>query len=88
MTEAVQKVERSNLMERLGLSPREKEIAALLLHGQSAKQIAAELGIAVNTANFHIKNLYKKLGIGSRSELFARFGETAVQPHASAGNPR
>ncbi|MCE5235167.1 MAG: helix-turn-helix transcriptional regulator [Clostridiaceae bacterium] len=55
-----------------GLSPRETEIVRLLLKGYSAKQIAAELKITVNTANFHIKNLYRKLGVTSRSELFAR----------------
>lgn len=74
MSEAPDEAEESNMLEGLGLSPREKEIAALLLCGHSAKQIAEKLGITTNTANFHIKNLYKKLNIGSRSELFARFG--------------
>jgi DNA-binding CsgD family transcriptional regulator len=73
MAEAANKLKQSNALDGLGLSPREKEIALLLLCGKSAKQIAEELGIAINTANFHIKNLYKKLRIGSRSELFARF---------------
>ena len=30
------------------------------------------LGISIHTVNFHIKNLYKKLGIRSRSEMFAK----------------
>ena len=64
----------------LGLSPREKEVMALLLQGQSSKQIAAELKITVYTANFHIKNLYKKLGITNRPELFARFGAYLPPP--------
>jgi DNA-binding CsgD family transcriptional regulator len=55
------------------LSPREKEVSSLLLQGQSAKEIAKKLEITVSTANFHIKNLYKKLNIGSHAELFARF---------------
>jgi DNA-binding CsgD family transcriptional regulator len=69
--------EQPNIMEGLGLSPREREIAAMLLKGWSAKQISEELGITINTANFHIKNMYKKLGINSRSELFARFSPVA-----------
>ena len=77
MTNDADKRKQSDILEGLGLSPREKEIAALLLCGRSAKQIAEELGITINTANFHIKNLYKKLNIGSRSELFARFGVLA-----------
>ena len=71
MTEAVRKVEESDLLEDLKLTPREKEVAALLLLGKDAKQISTELTISVHTANFHIKNLYRKLGINKRSELFA-----------------
>ncbi|HWQ72029.1 MAG TPA: helix-turn-helix transcriptional regulator [Desulfitobacteriaceae bacterium] len=74
MSEAERKVELFDKLENLNLTPREKEVTALLLHGFSAKQIAGELGISLNTANFHIKNLYKKLGIGGRLELFSRFG--------------
>ncbi|HWR34241.1 MAG TPA: helix-turn-helix transcriptional regulator [Clostridia bacterium] len=80
MTEAAQKVEQSNRLEGLSLSPREKEIAALLLYGRSAKEIAGELGITTNTVNFHIKNLHKKLNISNRSELFARFSVPVLPP--------
>jgi DNA-binding CsgD family transcriptional regulator len=73
MAEAGQKIKQSGMLEGLNLSPREKEVASLLLQGQSAKDIAKKLEITISTANFHIKNLYKKLNIGSRSELFARF---------------
>ncbi|MGI6751568.1 MAG: helix-turn-helix transcriptional regulator [Anaerovoracaceae bacterium] len=66
------KVEESNILDKLNLTPREKEVVVLLLNGKDAKQIASELDISVHTANFHIKNLYKKLGISNRSELFAR----------------
>ncbi len=59
------------MLENLELTPREREVAALLLQGKDAKQIAVKLTISVHTANFHIKNLYKKLGINNRSELFA-----------------
>lgn len=61
-------------LEHCGLSPREKEVALLLLQGKNAKHIAEKLEISTNTVNFHIKNLYKKVGISARSELFARFG--------------
>lgn len=78
MTEAVLKVEQSDILENLKLTPREKEVAALLLHGKDAKQIAEELEISIHTANFHIRNLYKKLNINSRSELFARFSSFSL----------
>lgn len=80
MVESAQKVKPSNGLEGLRLSPREKEIAALLLYGRSSKEIAGELGITTNTVNFHIKNLHKKLNISNRSELFARFSVPALLP--------
>lgn len=78
MAEAGQKIEQSCMLEGLGLSPREKEVASLLLQGQSAKEIATKLEITISTANFHIKNLYKKLNIGTRSELVARFASYTI----------
>ena len=78
MTEAETQVEQVDRFENLGLTPREKMVAAFLLHGYSTKQIAGELGIKFDTTKFHIKNLYKKLGIGSKAELFARFGVESI----------
>lgn len=82
MSEAEKKVEQIDRLTNLNLTSREKEVTAFLLHGLSAKQIAGELGISANTANFHIKNLYKKLDINGRAELFSRFGvyTEAVKP--------
>ncbi len=60
----------TNLPEHLNkLSPRENEVAKLVLQGKSNKQIAFQLGIAERTVEFHLKNVYAKLGIGSRMEL-------------------
>ncbi len=73
MSEAQKRVEQADRFDSLNLTPREKEIAALLLQGLTIKQIAVSLDIAFDTAKYHIRNLYKKLGIGSRPELFARF---------------
>jgi DNA-binding CsgD family transcriptional regulator len=78
MAEAEQKIEQSGMLENLGLSPREKEVALLLLQGRSAKEIAQKLEITISTANFHIKNLYRKLKINNRSELFARFSSHSI----------
>jgi DNA-binding CsgD family transcriptional regulator len=74
MSEVKAQVEKTDQFENLNLTPREKEIAVLLLQGLEIKQVAAELGIKFSTVNFHITNLHRKLGIGGRSELFARFG--------------
>ena len=57
-----------------GLTPREAEIFTMLLTEASFKQIAIALGVSYATVNFHSKNLYRKLGIHSRIELFAKYG--------------
>lgn len=58
----------------LGLTPREKQIFAMMLTEMSVKQIMLELEISRGTFNFHTANLYRKLGIQSRTELFAKHG--------------
>ena len=55
------------------LTKREKEIALLLIDGLSYKDIVAQNYISMATLNTHISNLYKKLGIHSRSEISAKF---------------
>ena len=60
--------------EGFGLTPREKQIFGFLLTEMSVKQIMIELEISKGTFNFHNANLYRKLGIQSRTELFAKFG--------------
>jgi DNA-binding NarL/FixJ family response regulator len=50
------------------LTPREREILALLAQGLSGAQIAAELNIALLTVRTHVRNLLEKLGVHSRLE--------------------
>jgi DNA-binding CsgD family transcriptional regulator len=65
--------EESSAREHLNLTPREKEIFTMLLDGIAPKEIAFTLKINYETVHFHQKNLYRKLGIQSRAELFARY---------------
>jgi DNA-binding CsgD family transcriptional regulator len=55
------------------LSPREREIFDLLLTDIPVKHIATNLKITYSGVNFHIKNLYGKLGVQSRTELLVKF---------------
>ncbi len=48
------------------LSPREIEIAKLLTQEKSSKQIEAALNISTRAVEFHLTNIYKKLGVSSR----------------------
>jgi DNA-binding NarL/FixJ family response regulator len=51
-----------------GLSPREKEIIALLAKGYLYKEIAGQLRLSVETVRTHIHNIYDKLHVRSRTE--------------------
>ncbi len=55
------------------LTTREMEIFNLLLTDMPIKQIAEKTALTNAGVNFHIQNLYRKLGIQSRTELFAKF---------------
>jgi DNA-binding CsgD family transcriptional regulator len=62
-----------DIKEKHGLTSREQEIFAMLLDGTAPKEISHSLKISRRTVDSHIANLYRKLGIQSRAELFAKY---------------
>jgi two-component system, NarL family, nitrate/nitrite response regulator NarL len=54
------------------LTPREREVLALLGEGLGNKAIAARLGISEHTAKFHVNAILGKLGVDSRAEAIVR----------------
>ena len=60
-------------LEDYNLTKREREILTLLIDGLTYKAIAAQCFISMDTVFSHIKNIYAKLNIHSRSELAAKF---------------
>ena len=69
-------VERENSLYESKLTNREKSILQSLVKGFSYKEIAAADFISIETLNSHIKNMYRKLNVHSRSELAARYGRS------------
>lgn len=59
------------------LSSREKEILALLAKGHRYKEIAEELGISFDTVRAHLRNIYDKLQVRSRTEAVVKYLEPA-----------
>jgi DNA-binding CsgD family transcriptional regulator len=59
------------LSTRAGLTPRERDVAALAVKGLGNRQIAAELRISPVTVNIHLGRVYQKTGAPTRTELAA-----------------
>jgi len=55
------------------LSPREQEVLELLAKGFIYKEIADKLGISFETVRTHIRRIYEKLQVKSRTEAVAKF---------------
>lgn len=54
------------------LTPRENGVVNELLKGLTYKEIAIALGISPTTVNDHLKNVYFKMGVRTKSELIAK----------------
>jgi len=54
------------------LTPHESRLLRLLADGHNYKRAAAELGVSINTIAFHMKHIYEKLHVHSKSEAVAK----------------
>jgi DNA-binding CsgD family transcriptional regulator len=69
------------------LTPQERRVAAAVVRGASNREVAAELFLAPKTVEFHLGQIYRKLGVHSRTKLAAvldRELKTRDSPGASA----
>lgn len=54
------------------LTPQETELLKLLVEGHHKKTAARELGISFHTVSFHLKNIYRKLQVHSKTEAVSK----------------
>lgn len=59
--------------EDYNLTNREKETLDLLVKGYFYKEIAHELGVSIDTVAFHLRNIYRKLHVRTRSEAILKY---------------
>jgi len=64
------------------LTPREREVWALVAAGLTNPEIAQRLGLSDNTVKFHVQHLFSKLGVKNRTEAALKYA------HRPPGSPR
>jgi DNA-binding NarL/FixJ family response regulator len=69
----------ANTAEVEGLSPREREILELLAAGLPNKQIASRVGLTDGTVRWHLRHVYHKLHVRSRTEAALKFLSTKTE---------
>lgn len=67
---AQEKLTMTEAVRKYNLTKREQTILGLLLQGMENAQICDQLSITVNTLKKHILNIYRKLGIRNRVQMF------------------
>ena len=77
--------------ETVRLTTREEEVLVSLSKGYSNKEIADQIGMSVDTVRSHLKHIYEKMHVRSRTEAVIRYmggkasvgeGEASSPPHS------
>jgi DNA-binding NarL/FixJ family response regulator len=62
------------------LTPRERDVVALIARGGTNRQIARQLGVTERTARTHVSNILGKLGLASRTQAAMRAVKHGLAP--------
>ena len=62
------------------LTPRERELLALMTRGMNNQEIAAELSVALPTVKFHVTNILSKLHVDNRTEAVLKALKHKIVP--------
>jgi LuxR family maltose regulon positive regulatory protein len=67
--------ERRRIKTRPRFSPKESDVARMLMGGMSNRDLAASLDMASDTVKWHLKNIFSKLGVENRTQAVLRLRE-------------
>ncbi len=62
-----------SLLEEEKLTEKENQIVQLVIDGKTYEEIAPLIGLTINGLKYHVKNIYKKLHVKSKSGLIKKF---------------
>ena len=80
VVEAFHQPVKAEPVDEVKLSKRETEILELLCEGLANKEIADRLDISVETVRVHLKHVYEKLHVRSRTEAAMKFRDSREEP--------
>jgi DNA-binding NarL/FixJ family response regulator len=69
------------------LTPQERRVAEAVSHGGSTREVAEALVLSPRTVEFHLANVYRKLGVHNRAQL-ANVVAASGAPHPSSVSDR
>lgn len=70
-----------------GLTDREQQVTRCVLRGMATKEIASALGLSPYTVSDHLRLVFEKVGVSSRTELAARIFFDHYHPRITLGKP-
>jgi DNA-binding CsgD family transcriptional regulator len=70
-----------------GLTETERRIATLIAQGHTNREVASAMFVTENTVQTHVRHIFQKLRIRSRTELAARLLPGLAEPRERAGSP-
>lgn len=70
-----EKITVSEAAQKFDLTKREQTILKMLMEGKDSNELGDELSISINTLKKHILNIYRKLGVKNRVQLFKMIKE-------------
>ncbi len=74
-------------IETKTLSPRQIQVHELLIRGYRYREIAEALKLSYTTVHTHVRNIYKKLQVHSRAQIFSKYwGHTQREANGPAGS--
>ena len=73
------------IVQQYGLTPRERDVASLLMNGLTSKEIAQQLDLSAHTVKGYLHFIMTKLGVTTRSGIVGKLGRSSASDNSHNG---